>query len=73
MTDNKRFLKTIKPLLSDRFIQSSATTLISNKVVTSGDFKLAQTFNNYFKSTECEVSSNIIANFRSKYGFGVAI
>ena len=30
ITDNKRFWKTIKPLLSDKCIQSSAITLINN-------------------------------------------
>ena len=46
----------------------------------SDDFKLAQTFNNYFKSTvgilgikECEASSDVSVNSRSKDGVDDAI
>ena len=60
---NKRVWKTIKPLLSDKCIQSSAITLINNENVISDDFKLTQTFNNYFGNAvgklgikECEAS-----------------
>ena len=80
ITDNKRFWKTIKHLVSDKCIHSSAITLINNENVISDDFKLVQTFNNYFKSAvgklgikECEVSSDANANSRSKDGVDVAI
>ena len=64
----------------DKGIQSSAITLINNENVISDDSKLAQTFNNYFKSVvgksrirECEASSDMNANSRSKDGADVAI
>ena len=41
ITDKKRFWKTIKPLLNNKCIQSSALTLINNENVISDDFKLA--------------------------------
>ena len=50
ITDNKRFWKAIKPLISAKCIQSSSIILINNENVISDYFKLAQTFNNYFKS-----------------------
>ena len=69
ITDNKRFWKTIKPLLSENCLQSFAIVLINNRNVISDDFKLAQIFNNYFKSAveklrtkECEASSDLNAN-----------
>ena len=72
---NKRVWKTIKPLLSDKCIQSSAITLINNENVISDDFKLTQTFNNYFGNAvgklgikECEASPVVNANCRSKDG-----
>ena len=50
-------------------------TLISNETVISNVFKLAQTLNNHFKSAvgkleikECEASSGVNANSRSKDG-----
>ena len=80
ITDNKRVSKTIKPLLSDKCIQSSVLTLINNENVISDNFKLAQTFNNCFKSVvkklgikECEASPGVNANSRSKDGVEVAI
>ena len=75
ITDKKRFWKTIKLLLSDKYIQSSAITLVSNKNVISDDFELAQTFNNYYGSKvgklgikECETTSDVNKNSRSKDG-----
>ena len=72
--------KTIKPLLSDKCIQSSAITLINNENVISDNFKLTQNFNNYFEGAlrkleikECEASSDVNANSRSKDCFDVAI
>ena len=80
ITDNKRYWKAIRPLLTDKCIQSSVITLINNENVIFDDFKLAQTFNNYFKNAvrklrtkECEASSDMNANSRSKDGFDVAI
>ena len=71
LTDNKTFWKTIILLLSDKCIQSSAITLINTENVISDAFKLAQTFNNYFKSAvaklgikEYEASSDVNANSR---------
>ena len=80
ITDNKRYWKAIRPLLTDKCIKSSVVTLINNENVIFDDFKLAQTFNNYFKNAvrklrtkECEASSDMNANSRSKDGFDVAI
>ena len=41
ITDNNRFWKTIKPLLRDKCIQSSAITLINNENAISDYFRLA--------------------------------
>ena len=41
ITANKRFWKTIKPLLSDKCIQSSAITLINNENAIPDYFRLA--------------------------------
>ena len=68
ITDNKRYWKAIRPLLTDKCIKSSVITLINNENVIFDDFKLAQTFNNYFKNAvrklrtkECEASSDMNA------------
>ena len=60
--------------------QSSAITLINNENVITDDFKLVQTFNNYFESVlgkleikEYEASSDANASSRSKDGVDVAI
>ena len=78
--DNKRFRKTIKPNLKDKCIQSSPITLKNNESFISDDFRLSQTFNNYFKSAaekigikECEVSSHVNPNSGSTDDVDVAI
>ena len=53
ITDNKLFWKAIKPLLSEKCIQSSKISLVSNNKVISEDLELAKTFNNYFGFWKC--------------------
>ena len=76
----KRFWKTIKPLLSSKYIESSTITLAHNENIFSNYFKLAQTFNNCFERAEgklrikeCEAYSEVNANSRSMGGINVAI
>ena len=63
ITDNKQFWKTIKPLLSDKCLQSSTISLVDNKNVISDDSELANTFNNYFEKTVIELGIKEYENF----------
>ena len=62
------------------FLATSATTLFNNPHLISDDFKLTQTFKNYFESAigklgikECEATSDMNANSGSKDSVDVAI
>ena len=55
ITDNKLFWKTIKPLLSDKCLESSAISLVDNNNVISEDSELANTFNSYLEKTVIEL------------------
>ena len=48
ITVEKRFWKTIKPLLSGNCIQPCVLAFINNKNVFSDDYELEQALNNYF-------------------------
>ena len=50
ITDNKQFCKTIKPLLREKFLQSSTISLADNKNVISDDSELANTINSFVKT-----------------------
>ena len=51
ITDNKKFWKTIKPLLSEkRVCGSSKINLVVNEENLSDDKEIAETFNNYFNN-----------------------
>ena len=80
ITDNKLFWKTIKPLLSEKCIQSSKISLVSNNKVISEDLELAKTFNNYFGNAvnnlgikECEFDLNVDSNCNYMNGVDIAI
>ena len=78
--DNKLFWKTIKPLLSEKSIQSSKISLASNNKVISEDLELAKTFNIYFGNAvnnlgikECEFDLNVDINCNYMNGVDIAI
>ena len=80
ITDNKLFWKTIKPLLSEKCIQSSKISLVSNNKVISEDLELAKTFNNYFGNAvnnlgikECEFDLDVDSNCNYMNGVDIAI
>ena len=80
ITDNKLFWKTIKPLLSEKCIQSSKMFLVSNNKVISENLELAKTFNNYFGNAvnnlgikECEFDLNVDSNCNYMNGVDIAI
>ena len=50
VTDNKRFWKTVKPILSDKGRSNSKITLIENDTIISNDKEVAETLNDYFVS-----------------------
>ena len=80
ITDNKLFWKTIKPILSEKCIQSSKISFVSNNKVISEDLELAKTFNNYFGNAvnnlgikECEFELNVDSNCNYMNGVDIAI
>ena len=50
ITDNKKFWKTVKPVLSDKGQSSSKIILIENDTIISNDNEVAETLNGYFIS-----------------------
>ena len=50
ITDNKVFCKTVKPLLSDKGINSTRISLLNDKKVTTEDTEVANAFNGYFET-----------------------
>ena len=60
ITDNRKFWKTVKPLLSEKVQTSSDITLVENETLISDDFKVAEIMNDYFVNiTETlEISKN---------------
>ena len=54
ITDNKIFLQTVKPVFSDKTLDSDQITLISNDEIFSDEENICKTFNDLF--------SNVIKN-----------
>ena len=50
ITDNKKFWKTVKPVLSDKGLSNSKITLIENDTIISNDKEVAETLKDYFVS-----------------------
>ena len=50
ITDNKRFWRTVRPVLSDKVRSNSKITLIENDMIVSNDKVVAETLNDYFVS-----------------------
>ena len=48
ITDNKKFWKTVKPVLSDKGRSNSKINLIEDEKIISNDKEVAETLNNYF-------------------------
>ena len=46
--DNKKFWKTVKPLLSDKSVTNERMILVENQKIISDDSKIAETLNNHF-------------------------
>ena len=56
MTENKLFLKTVKPSLTDRTLKDERTSLVENIKVVSDESELVKMFSRYFE--------NIVQNLR---------
>ena len=50
ITDNKKFWRTVKPILSDKGQSNLKITLIENDTIISNDKEVAETLNDYFVS-----------------------
>ena len=50
ITDNKKFWRTVRPVLSDKGRSNSKITLIENDMIVSNDKEVAETLNDYFVS-----------------------
>ena len=50
ITDNKKFWRTVRPVLSDKVRSNSKITLIENDMIVSNDKEVAETLNDYFVS-----------------------
>ena len=50
ITDNKKFWRTVRPVLSDKGRSHSKITLIENDMIVSNDKEVAETLNDYFVS-----------------------
>ena len=66
--DNKRFWLVVKPLFSDKKLQttSNTITLIENNDIISDDQKLAQIFNNFFSNAVKDLNIPYVKPFASK-------
>ena len=58
ITGNKTFCKAVKPLFSDKQIQSGKIILVKGHEINNGDKEVANTFNNFF--------ANVIKNLNLK-------
>ena len=56
VTDNKSFLKTAKPFLSDKTVNSPKTMLVEKYEIINNDAKIAEIFNTFF--------TNIVSNLK---------
>ena len=63
ITNNNLFWRTIKPLLSNKCLQSSTISLVDNKNIISDDPELAKVFNSYFEKTVIELGIKEYKNF----------
>ena len=50
ITDNKKFLKSVKPLFSDKITVKEIINLTGNGEILSSDTDIADTFNDYLSS-----------------------
>ena len=57
ITDNKKFWKTVKPLVSDKISHKETINLAVNDTILSDDQVVADTFNNYFN----KIVKNLLA------------
>ena len=64
ITDNKKFWKTVKPLLSDKSIAKETITLVENDEIFQNEQLLAEKFNEFFSTAvtklKIRINSNII-------------
>ena len=60
--DNKKFWKTVKPLLSDKSVSREKINLTENEKMLTSEFETAETFNNFFSNI---VQENNISKFNS--------
>ena len=69
-TDNKKFWKTVKLLLSDKISHKIAINLVENDTSLSGDLIVAATFNNYFNNIVRNLLTLTNKNFPKKKANG---
>ena len=46
--DNRKFWKTVKPILSNKFVNSEKITLVDNEKITTNDKEIAKVLNDFF-------------------------
>ena len=63
ITDNKKFWKTVKPLLSDKISHKETIKLAVNDTILSDNQVVADTFNNYFNNIVKNLLTITIKNY----------
>ena len=63
ITDNKKFWKTVKPLLSDKISHKETIKLAVNDTILSDNQVVADTFNNYFNNIIKNLLTITIKNY----------
>ena len=48
--DNQKFCKTVKPMLSNKFVNSEKITLVDNEKIINNDQKIAKALNDFFSN-----------------------
>ena len=48
--DNRKFWKTVKPLLSNKFVNNEKITLVDNKKIITNDKEIAKVLNDFFSN-----------------------
>ena len=51
LIDNRKFWKTVKPMLSNKLVSSEKFTLVENKKIITDDREIAKTLNEFFLIT----------------------
>ena len=50
VTDNRKFWKTVKPVLSNKFVNNEKITLVDNEKIITNDKEVAKVLNEFFSN-----------------------